>query len=141
MLTSSTLIKNSYKPQERGTITIKTEVESIFEENFHDYMEALVLASKNGIPLATKMEKQEKNESFSALSATILGASDVIFASFDKSEPQIVEVSSDEDILLIKGVGKNAVLSLLGETSEKNKLMKDLSKIAMSIEESKEFKR
>ncbi len=101
----------------------------------------MILASKNGIPLATHLDRPEKNESFSALSATIFGASDVIFTSFDKKTPDIVEINSDETLLLIKGIGKSAVLAVMGSSSRKETLEDIAEKVSTEIENSPGFSR
>ncbi len=125
--------------QERVTIDIKPEVQRIFEEHHDEVVEAMVLASKNGIPIASFLNKPEKNESFGALTATIFGASDVIFTSFDKTTPDMVEIVSDDTILLLKGIGKSAVLAIMGVSSEKSLLRSIMDSVSAKIEESISF--
>lgn len=103
-------------------------------------MDAVVLTSKNGIPIASFLEKQEKSESFSALSATILGASEVIFSSFGKNDPKVIEVSAGDSLLLITGVDKNSVLSSLGEVEAKESIKNKLIDLATEIVEVKKSK-
>ncbi|MFW6144015.1 MAG: roadblock/LC7 domain-containing protein [Candidatus Natronoplasma sp.] len=98
-------------------------------------MEAVSLTSKNGVPIAFYLENEEENESFSTLSATILGASEVIFSSFEKENPELIVCNSDDSVLLIREVGTNAVLSVLGDAEVKEKMIEDLDKMVSDIEE------
>ncbi|MFO7992275.1 MAG: roadblock/LC7 domain-containing protein [Thermoplasmata archaeon] len=111
-------------------MNIKTQVEEMFEDRCSNRdIDALVLTSRNGVPIASYIDKNEKTESFSALSATILGASEVIFSGFGKGDPELIEISSDDTLLLVKGVDKSSVISALangGDISELNGLMDEL---------------
>ncbi|MFO8110058.1 MAG: roadblock/LC7 domain-containing protein [Thermoplasmata archaeon] len=100
----------------------------------------MVLVSKNGIPLTTISKESGKNESFSALTATIFGASDVVFTSFDKSSPTMIEVDSNDDILFIKGVGKSTVFAVIGPSSKKSSLKAIMDGVTKDIENSSSFK-
>ncbi len=127
--------------QERVIINIKPEIQGIFEKHHDDIVEAMVLVSKNGIPLTAMTRRSGKNESFSALTATIYGASDVVFTSFDKTSPTIIEVNSQNDVLMIKGVGKSMVLALMGSVSDKNSLERIMNAVSEEIENSSSFKK
>lgn len=105
-----------------------------FEENGID---AIVFASKNGIPIASHIKKRDRSESFSALSATVMGASEVIFSGLDKECPEIIEILSKDSIMLIKGIGRSSVLSLLGDSSRKDELKDTLLEIEQKINEIK----
>ncbi len=101
----------------------------------------MVLASKNGIPLASLLDRSEKNESFGALTATIFGASDVILTSFDKSSPTMVEINSKDTVLLVKEVGNSAVLAVMGASSGEKTLITIINSVSEEIENSTSFKR
>jgi len=92
------------------------------------------LTSKNGVPIAFHLENEEENESFSTLSATILGASEVIFSSFEKENPELIVCDSNDSVLLISEVGNNAVLSILGDPDKKKEMIEDMKKITSEIE-------
>lgn len=124
------------KHKECGTITVKERVQSIFEEyDRKDFIRGLVLTSKNGIPVATSLDRHDKSESFSALSATILGASEVIFSSFDREDPEIVNIRSGDTILLIKEVDSNTVLALLGDIDKKDDIDDKFEEIVSEVKE------
>nr|AGF92968.1 hypothetical protein FLSS-6_0023 [uncultured organism] len=97
-------------------------------------MEAIALTSKNGVPIASYMEREEENESFSTLSATIFGASEVIFSGFEKKNPNLVMGDSDDTVLLIRELGTNAVLSMLGDAEHKEELIDKIDEMVSEID-------
>ncbi len=106
----------------------------MFKEYFvQGDIDALVLASKNGIPIATCIKKKDRSESFSALSATVLGASEVILSGLDKDRPELIEIDARGSTLLIKETDRNSVLSLLGDSRELNYLKEILYEIDTKI--------
>ncbi|MBS3816382.1 MAG: roadblock/LC7 domain-containing protein [Candidatus Thermoplasmatota archaeon] len=113
----------------------KKEVEEIFKEYCEKpAIEAIALASKNGIPIAFHLQDEEENESFSTLSATILGASEVIFSGFEKKNPNIIACDSKDSVLLIKEVGTNAVLSMMGDSDKKEEMIEDINEMVSEID-------
>ncbi len=106
----------------------------MFKEYFKQGdIHALVLASKNGIPIATCIKKKDRSESFSALSATVLGASEVILSGLGKNRPELIEIDAGDSVLLIKELDRNSVLSLLGDSREVNYLKEILYEIDSKI--------
>ncbi len=92
------------------------------------------MTSKNGVPIAFYIRNEDENESFSTLSATILGAAEVIFSSFEKKNPDLIVCDSDDSTLLIKEVGANAVLAVLGDSDMKEEIKKELDEMISDIE-------
>lgn len=80
------------------------------------------------------MNKPEQSESFSTLSATIMGASEVIFSSFEKNNPNLITANSNGSVLLIKEMGTNAVLSLIGDLDKKEKMIDMIDEIVEEID-------
>ncbi len=120
---------------ERVTIKARKEVEEIFEEySAKTDMDAIALTSKNGIPIASYLKKEEEDESFSTLSATILGASEVIFSAFEKQNPDFIIGNSEDSVLLVREVGANTVLSVLGDSSNKEEMIKDMEEMVSEID-------
>ncbi len=117
-------------------MTMKNEVEEVFKQTTEGSdIEAIALTSKNGVPIASYMENREEHESFSTLSATILGASEVIFSAFDKGSIEEISIDSNESILLIKEATPDSVLSLLGNSEDKEILLKEVEKIADKVKD------
>ncbi|MFW6040463.1 MAG: roadblock/LC7 domain-containing protein [Thermoplasmatota archaeon] len=122
-------------------MTIKKEIEGFFKDYCRDHdVDAVALTSKNGIPIATLLKKKEESESFSTLSATIFGASEVIFSSFDKREPETAIVNSNDSVLLMRCVGRDTVLSLLGSFDKKEDLIDYLDEMSIEIQKIKSDK-
>ncbi len=121
--------------KEREIIKAQKQVEEIFEEYCEENeIEGIALTSKNGIPIASYLDKPEQSESFSTLSATIMGASEVIFSSFEKSNPGLITAKSEGSILMIKEMGTNAVLSVIGDLDKKDELIERIDEIIEEID-------
>lgn len=121
--------------KEREIIKAQEQVEEIFEEYCKENnIEGIALTSKNGIPIASFLNKPEQSESFSTLSATIMGASEVIFSSFEKNNPDLITANSDNSVLLIKEMGTNAVLSLIGDLDKKEEMIDMIDEIVEEID-------
>ncbi|MEF8832459.1 MAG: hypothetical protein V5A66_02945 [Candidatus Thermoplasmatota archaeon] len=98
-------------------------------------IDAIALTSKNGIPIASHLENEKENESFSTLSATILGAGEVIFSGLEKENPEVIVGHSANSLLLIKGVDTDMALSLLGDSDKEEKLKKDMDELVSKMNE------
>ena len=121
--------------KEREIIKAQKQVEEIFEEYCKENeIEGIALTSKNGIPIASYLDKPEQSESFSTLSATIMGASEVIFSSFERNNPDHISAKSEGSILIIKEMGTNAVLSVIGDSDKKDELMDKIDEIIEEID-------
>lgn len=119
--------------------SIEKEIEELFAEyREENEIEAIALTSTNGIPIANDMETKEQHESFSTLSATILGASEVIFSSFEKDDPGHVVIDSDGTVLVIQPVREDTVLSVMG-SEEKDKVLNYASELSSEVEEIREL--
>ncbi|MBS3781039.1 MAG: roadblock/LC7 domain-containing protein [Candidatus Thermoplasmatota archaeon] len=101
-------------------------------------VDAIALSSKNGVPIASHLKKEEENESFSTLSATMLGASEVIFSGFEREDPDFIVGYSDDSVLLIKEVGSNTVLSILGDSDKEKEMMEEMEEMASKLSELEE---
>ena len=99
------------------------------------YIDAIALTSKDGVPVASHLEKEKEQESFSTLSATILGAGEVIFSGFDKEKPDLFVGHSEESVLLIKGIDTDMALSLLADSDKEKELRRDIEEMASKIGE------
>jgi len=92
------------------------------------------LISKNGVPIASHLEDKKINESFSTLSATILGANEVIFSEFERKEPELIIGRSEDSILLIKEIDSNTVLSVLADSDNKEEMIEKMDEIISEID-------
>lgn len=102
-------------------------------------VDAIALTSKNGVPIVSHVKKERENESFSTLSATMLGAGEVVFSGFEKQKPDFVVGHSDDSVLLIKGVGPDMALSILGDCDREKEIKKDMEEMVSKIDELSDF--
>ena len=66
--------------------------------------------SRNGIPLAYELPDGVHIDAFSTLSATILGASEVIYSGLRKNVPELVLIEANGTNYIAIGVGPKALL-------------------------------
>lgn len=86
------------------------------------------------MPIASYVEMENENETFSTLSATMLGAGEVIFSGFKKEKPNIIVGYSEDSVLFIKGIDTNMTLSLLGNSDKEKELETYMQELASKIE-------
>lgn len=73
-------------------------------------IEICAVISRNGIPLAYELPNGVHIDAFSTLSATILGASEVIYSGLRKNIPEHVLIESNGTNYIVIGVGPKALL-------------------------------
>ncbi|UCG70684.1 MAG: roadblock/LC7 domain-containing protein [Thermoplasmata archaeon] len=73
-------------------------------------IEICAVISRNGIPLAYELPDNVHIDAFSTLSATILGASEVIYSGMGKTMPRRVMISANGTNYIATGVGPKALL-------------------------------
>ncbi len=83
--------------------------------DFNDKHGALLSAivSRVGTPIAWNIPKDVTVENFSALAATILGASEVIYAGMSKPAPKRILIESNEGVLVVSGLGTKAFVAAM----------------------------
>ena len=83
-------------------------------KNSHDITSCAVV-SRNGIPLAYELPPGSHVDAFSTLSATILGASEVIFNGLGKPNPDRILIESNNGKYIAVGVGPKALLVAIAD--------------------------
>ena len=82
-------------------------------------LEVGVVITRNGIPMAWNSSDAATDiETFATLSATIFGASEVIFSGIKKPSPDIVMVHSPEGLFIASGLGKKGVLAGITKSTD-----------------------
>jgi predicted regulator of Ras-like GTPase activity (Roadblock/LC7/MglB family) len=79
-------------------------------------VEICAVVSRNGIPLAYELPDGVHIDAFSTLSATILGASEVIYSGLGKNAPDRVMIESNGPNYIAVGVGPKALLVAMSST-------------------------
>jgi predicted regulator of Ras-like GTPase activity (Roadblock/LC7/MglB family) len=72
--------------------------------------EISAVISKSGIPIVWNIPEDVHLETFATLSATILGASEVIFTGMDRNIPKRVIVETESENLIAVSLGPKALL-------------------------------
>jgi predicted regulator of Ras-like GTPase activity (Roadblock/LC7/MglB family) len=91
-------------------------------------IEACAVVSRSGIPIVWDMPDKVPVETIATLSATILGASDVVCTGLEKNPPTRIIVETPENSLIVLGLGSKALLMALSAT-------KDIKTLTVGVEE------
>ncbi len=111
------------------------ELKSILNDLRNDgKIEIAAVVSRNGIPLAWELPEGAHIDAFSTLSATILGASEVIYSGLGKQAPERVMIEANGSNYIAMGVGPKALLVAMG-SEESHELVTDIKKAAEKINE------
>lgn len=76
------------------------------------------IVSRNGVPIAWNIPEEMNVETFATLSATIIGASEVIYTGLKRESPQKVVVHSENGSLVAVGISKKALLVAIGSDAD-----------------------
>jgi predicted regulator of Ras-like GTPase activity (Roadblock/LC7/MglB family) len=97
-------------------------------------VEICAVISRNGIPLAYELPDGVHIDAFSTLSATILGASEVIYSGLGKSAPNRVMIEANGTNYIAIGVGPKALLVAMS-ANESSELINNINEAAELIKE------
>lgn len=97
-------------------------------------VEICAVVSRNGIPLAYELPEGVHIDAFSTLSATILGASEVIYSGLGKNAPDRVMIESNGPNYIAVGVGPKALLVAMS-TVKSPEFSTNISEAADKIKE------
>lgn len=98
-------------------------------------LDACAIISRNGIPIAWELPEGVHIETFATLSATLLGASEVVYSSLKKEPPERVFVESRNATLVATGLGTKALLVAVSSSTDGKKLISIVEEIADNIRE------
>lgn len=70
----------------------------------------VAIISRNGIPIAYHAPEGTHMDTFATLSATILGAAEVIYSGLKKEKPSTVAINSGGGHMVGRGIGTKAIL-------------------------------
>ena len=101
-----------------------------FNSRYGASMSAIV--SRSGIPIAWVTPQGTPMENFAALSATLLGASEVIYSGVSKAPPNRVVVESNDGVLVVTGLGQKAFVVAMFQTSTQE-IFEGIEKVSAAI--------
>ena len=88
-----------------------------FNSKYHASLSAIV--SRSGVPIAWAVPPEMRVDNLATLSATILGAFEVIYTGMNQQPPNRVVMESEKGILVASGVGpKSFIVAMLPERGE-----------------------
>jgi len=85
----------------------------------HD-VDISAIVSRSGIPIAWNIPDEVHVETFATLSATLLGASEVVYTGLSRGTPKRVIVQSENGTLVAIGLSKKALLVAMGNEGDDN---------------------
>ncbi len=95
-----------------------SELKNILADLNSSYgVEISAIVSRSGIPIAWNLPDNVHVETFATLSATLLGASEVVYTGLNKEPPKRVVVESEGGNMVAIGLGKKAILVAMSTES------------------------
>ena len=99
-------------------------------------IETSAVISRSGVPIAWHISEESSAETVATLSATIFGASEVIFTSQGRAPPQKVMVESESGGAMITcSLGKKALLILMSSKMDNSALSSVAAEASKKIKE------
>ena len=115
------------------TAELTRELERLAKEHG---IEISAIITRSGAPIAWHLPAGASAETIATLSATIFGASEVIFTGSGWSKPVKVSVESGpEGCMVTRSLGRKAILVLMGKTLNMAQLDKVASEAEIKIKE------
>lgn len=90
------------------------------------------IVSRSGVPIAWNVPTGMTVDNFAALSATLLGASEVIYSSVGKPAPNRIVVESEDGILVVSGLGQKAFVVAMFQKSTPE-MLKGMEEVGSAI--------
>ncbi len=101
-----------------------------FNMRYNATLSAIV--SRSGVPIAWSIPSGMTVDNFAALSATLLGASEVIYSTLGKAAPIRIVVESDDGHLVVTGLGQKAFVVAIFQKSNPD-MLKGMEEVGSAI--------
>jgi predicted regulator of Ras-like GTPase activity (Roadblock/LC7/MglB family) len=102
---------------------LKVELKKLEDEHG---IEISAVVSRSGVPIAWNMASESHVETFATLSATILGASEVVYADLGKVPPKHIFIESQDGTFLATPLGTKALLVGMSKSKSGRDLLSSL---------------
>ena len=116
-------------PVQRDTLT-----RFLDEFNAKHNCQLSAVIARSGMPMAWSTNATVAMDVFSSLSATIVGAAEVIYSDLNKEPPSRILIVSPNGILIATGLGKKAVFVVVAPGMD-DSLLKGIEVLAASVRE------
>ena len=122
--------------EKKISMTIAGDLKKVLSDLKKEHgVDASAVVSRNGIPIAWELPDNIHMETFSTLSATIMGASDVVCSSLEKEPPERVIIQSRSNVIVLTGLGSKALLVAMGAGTDTDKIVNCVDESAQKIRE------
>ncbi len=112
---------------------LNQELEKLAEEHG---IEISAVVSRSGVPIAWHLPDESIMETFATLSATIIGASEVVYTGMGKEAPHVVTIESEKGVSFVaSGIDKKTLIVMMSETMGHDELVKILGMAEDRIKE------
>jgi len=98
-------------------------------------IEISAIISRSGVPIAWNIPDEAQIETFSTLTATILGASEVVYSSLGRNPPARVIIESNNGLLMATSIGSKALIAVLSKEGDIDKITSALDEAVGNIKE------
>jgi predicted regulator of Ras-like GTPase activity (Roadblock/LC7/MglB family) len=109
---------------------LKAELKKLEDEHG---IEISAVVSRSGVPIAWNMASEAHVETFATLSATILGASEVVYADLGRVPPKHIFIESQDGTFIATPLGTKALLVGMSKTRKGQDLMASMDKVVSTV--------
>ncbi len=96
-------------------------------------IEISAVVSRSGVPIAWNMASEAHVETFATLSATILGASEVVYADLGKVPPKHIMIESQDGTFIATPLGTKALLVGMSKARKSQELVTSLDRAVETV--------
>ena len=112
---------------------LKNELEKLSQEHG---VEISAVVSRSGVPIAWHLPDESIMETFATLSATIIGASEVVYTGMGKEAPQRVTIESGKGVTFVaSGLDKKTLLVAMSDKVGADDMVKIITAASQRIRE------
>ena len=111
---------------------LKKELELLSEKHG---IEISAVISRNGVPIAWRLPDESQVETFATLSATIVGASEVVYTGLGKEPPSKIVMESSGGIFMAASVSSKALIAILSTGKDTDAVSESLLSASNNIKE------
>lgn len=111
---------------------LKKELDMLNEKHG---IEVSAVISRNGVPIAWRLPDESQIETFSTLSATIVGASEVVYTGLGKEPPSKIVMESPGGIFMAASISSKALIAILSSGGDIAAVSESLLSASNNIKE------
>jgi len=109
---------------------IKNELKRLSTEH---KIEISAIVSRSGVPIAWNVPDESMVETFATLSATIVGAAEVVYTGLGKTPPKRILIDSEGGTFIATPIGTKALLVGISSNRDRASLSSGLDAVANAV--------